>query len=236
MRVWTPQQRVIYGLRVALLGAAAVTYWLIPAVHDFLHTGFSYLRHHDMAGLRRFIQSYGIWAPLSSIVLMTLQSVVPLVPGVMLTLANAWLFGWILGACYSWWGALLGAVLDFVLARSLGRPWVSECQDYRWLQKVENFLAHYGVWAIVLTRMTPVIPFKVVSYGAGFTQLPLRRYILATAIGQAPPILLYSFLGERLEHNWHWLIVVSLLSLIAALMLLHHFKLINLRILSHKRE
>ena len=74
---------------------------------NFSIAGITYLRYRDFEGLRQFILSYGFWAPVASIALMAIQSLVPFVPGIIITITNAWIFGWQDGAFYSWVGAYL---------------------------------------------------------------------------------------------------------------------------------
>jgi uncharacterized membrane protein YdjX (TVP38/TMEM64 family) len=167
-------------------------------VQEFVATGIGYLHHRDFEGLRAFILSYGLWAPLTSIALMTVQSMVPLVPGLAITITNAWIFGWEHGALYSWIGAMAGATLDFGIARWYGRPFVERFVRAKYLDLTDQFFKRHGVLAVFVTRLTPVVPFKVISYGAGLTAITFRQYALATGVGQTPAIVLYSFLGQHL--------------------------------------
>jgi len=187
--------------RVGLLVAVAIAYFYIPGLQELFDTGMTYLRYRDFEGLRQFILSYGVWAPVISICIMLIQSLVPLVPGIFITLTNAWIFGWQYGALYSWIGALIGASLDFGIARWYGRLVVQRFVNAQYLMMADLFLNRYGLIAIMITRFTPIIPFKVISYGAGLTNISLCRFLIGTAIGQAPAILLYSIVGHHITHN-----------------------------------
>lgn len=212
-----PRKTIILKLIVLLL--LPVFYYLFPGLQDFISTGMNYLTTRNFDGLRKFILSYGIWAPLISIFLMTVQSAFPLVPGVIVTVANAWVFGWYYGAAYSWIGALLGAILDFGLARWYGRPLVERFLSSRYLVWTDRFFHQHGVLAVFITRLTPVIPFKVVSYGAGLTAISAAEYILATGIGQTPAIVLYSILGYNLAKNFKVAIAITALLIVAGVLL-----------------
>lgn len=190
-----------YIYRIGVLIVAVIAYFYLPGLREFLHTGLGYLRSHDFEGLRYFILTYGLWAPMISIALMIMQSLIPVVPGIAITITNAWIFGWQQGAFYSWIGALLGAMLDFAIARWYGRLAVERFVNSKYLDVTDNFLKKYGVLAIIVTRLTPVVPFKVVSYGAGLTTMNLWNFIIATAIGQTPAIVIYSLLGHTITHS-----------------------------------
>jgi len=193
--------KIVYAAKFAVLGLAIVAYGLLPELRGFISTSIGYLHTRDFAELRLYILSYGGWAPVAAIALMAIQSAVPLVPGLAITITNAWVFGWEYGAIYSWVGALLGALLDFGIARWYGRPCVEKLISPRYLDVSDRFFQRHGVLAVFITRLTPVIPFKVISYGAGLTTIPVWQYLLATGIGQTPAIILYSVLGQYLTRN-----------------------------------
>ncbi|VBB06177.1 Hypothetical protein LUCI_1393 [Lucifera butyrica] len=193
--------KAVYILKFGVLGLVVASYYLFPPVHDFVINGASYLKDRDFEGLRRFILAYGIWAPLTSILLMSVQSLLPFLPGIFLTITNAWIFGWQFGSFYSWLGALLGAVLDFAVARWYGRPVVRKLVREKYLVITDRFFVRYGVMAVLITRLTPIVPFKVVSYGAGLTTISTGQFILATGIGQIPAIIVYSILGQNITHS-----------------------------------
>ena len=199
----------LYIWKISILIVAAVAYFQVPGLQEFFNSGIAYLRYRDFGGLRQFILSYGFWAPIASIALMIIQSLVPLVPGIIITIANAWIFGWQAGAFYSWIGGLLGAMLDFGVARWYGRVVVERLVNSRYLNRIDGFLIKNGLLAVFITRLTPVIPFKVVSYGAGLTSMSLWRFLIATGIGQAPAIILYSILGQNITHHIHMVIVLT---------------------------
>jgi len=205
----------MYGCRMIVLLFAVLAYLHIPGLQEFLDVGINLLRQRNFEGLRQFILGYGLWAPVVSVALMMLQSLIPFVPGLVITITNAWIFGWQYGALYSWTGGLLGALLDFALARWYGRLPVEKFVNHKYLTMTDGFIKKYGIVAVFITRLTPILPFKVVSYGAGLTRMSPWNFGFATAIGQAPAIILYSILGQNITHNLR--IIMALTSLLIAL-------------------
>lgn len=190
-------------------------YLTLPAFQEFLRTSFGFLRNYDFAGLRLFLLSFGPAAPLVGIFIMALQAVVPFFPGVVMTLTNAWLFGWLLGSVYSAVGSLLGATLDFYLGRWYGQTVALYFAGKRRMERLNDFVERRGALSILFLRLIPVMPYKIVSYSAGISQMGFRAFIFATLIGQMPAILLYSFLGEDILKNANWLLAVTVLSCLA---------------------
>ena len=212
-----------YLYKVGILLIAFAAYLMVPGIQDFISISASYLKKRDFEALRQFILTYGMWAPVTSIALMTMQSLIPLLPGIVITITNAWIFGWVWGAVYSWTGALLGATLDFGIARWYGRPVVERFVKSSLLDKTNGFFRQNGVFAVFIARMTPIVPFKIVSYGAGLTKMPLSRFVAATGLGQAPAILLYSFLGRNLTRSF-WLMVAFTMMLACAGAVTYYFR------------
>jgi len=46
--------------------------------------------------------------------------------------------------------------------------------------------------------LTPVVPFTLLTFGAGLTAMPWRTYAAATAIGVVPATLVYTFFADAL--------------------------------------
>ena len=217
-----PTTRYLTLLKISVLGSVIIAYFFLPGLQELVSAVFTYLRHRNFEGLRQFILSYGVWAPLISIFLMALQSLVPVVPGLAVTISNAWIFGWQYGALYSWTGALLGAILDFGIARWYGRPFVERLINTRYLTIFDHFFQINGILTVFITRLTPVIPFKVVSYGTGLTSISVWHYTLATAVGQTPAIILYSVLGQQMTRSIHITIASTTLMALAGCLLFYY--------------
>lgn len=198
-------------LKILLPALLALLYFTVPAIQEFIENGIGFIERRDFTGLRSFILQYGSWAPLTAILMMVLQSVIPFVPGLALTMTNAWIFGWQYGTCYSWIGALGGAWLDFAIARYYGRPMVEHIIGPGNIGFAKQFFLKYGLLAVLFTRLTPIIPFKVVSYGAGLTRVTLWQYLVATGLGQTPAIVMYSFLGQNITGSAIFTVTITVL-------------------------
>ena len=55
-------------------------------------------------------------------------------------------------------------------------------------------LRRQGVAAVV-ARLTPVLPFTIVNYGAGVSAVPRRDFLVGTAVGIVPGTVGYAALG-----------------------------------------
>ncbi|MDN5326464.1 MAG: hypothetical protein PWP41_1160 [Moorella sp. (in: firmicutes)] len=184
----------------------------------------------DVAAIKAYILSFGIWAPVISFLLMVFQSVLAPLPAFLITFANAALFGWVKGAALSWSSAMAGAALCFYIARFYGREVVERLTSKLALESVDDFFHKYGQYAVLIARLLPFISFDVVSYAAGLTSMGFWQFFLATGLGQLPATLAYSYAGDLLAGSVRN-IVSGLLLLFAAGVLVSLLK----RIFKEKR-
>jgi uncharacterized membrane protein YdjX (TVP38/TMEM64 family) len=175
--------------------------YFVPAVRVHVNEIGILLFSADFNNLKQYILSFGFLAPIVSIALMMFQALLAPLPSLVLVLANAWAFGWVWGAIYSWLGGMLGSALCFFVARWYGRPAVEKLFGRHKVDKVDVFFRNYGQYAILVARLTPIFSFDLISYAAGLTAIDIGTFLWATAIGQLPAIILYSMLGENLSNG-----------------------------------
>ena len=86
------------------------------------------------------------------------------------------------------------ALVGFAIGRRLGRETVATMTGPR-LARVEDVMRHQGVAAVVVARLTPVLPFTIVNYGSGVSAVSLRDYLVGTAVGIVPGTVGYAAVG-----------------------------------------
>jgi len=191
--------------KTALLVGLPAAYLLIPPLRERVDHWIVLLGTVDVAAVRAYVQAAGVWAPLASIGLMVLQAVIAPLPAFVITFANAAVFGWAWGAAISWTGAMLGAALCYGLARWYGRGLVEKLTPPGTLQQFDRLSERWGLWAVLVARLLPFVPFDPVSYAAGLARIGFWRFLLATGAGQLPATIVYSLAGDLLAVNVQWL-------------------------------
>ncbi|CEP90399.1 DedA family protein [[Clostridium] sordellii] len=182
-------------IKVIIVIAVISLYFFIPSIKENVNQAVSILNNLDVDMLKKYILSFGMWAPTVSFILMIFQSVIAPIPAFIITFANAGLFGWINGAILSWTSSMVGATLCFYIARFLGRDVVIKLTSNEGLNKVDKFFGKYGNYAILIARLLPFISFDIVSYAAGLTSMKFSAFFIATGIGQLPATIIYSYIG-----------------------------------------
>jgi uncharacterized membrane protein YdjX (TVP38/TMEM64 family) len=135
---------------------------------------------------RAWIESLGAWGPLA-FGLIYIVAVVAVVPGSALTAAAGALFGSVLGIVVATTAATVGASLSFLIARYFARDatldWLCGRERFR---RLNRLTARYGAVAVLLTRLSPFLPFNILNYSFGLTQVRFWTYVFWSWVGMLP--------------------------------------------------
>ena len=129
------------------------------------------------------------------------------------------------GAVYGFWGGLLlvlignglGSLVCLLVTRYLFRDWAARFfkRHRRWTAVVDA-VQHDGWKIVLLTRLSPVMPFSLINYSLGLTRISAWHFLVATEIGSVPAIAIYVYFGTLmgnlakiradLHHHgaWYW--------------------------------
>lgn len=136
----------------------------------------------------------GSWAPAVFLLCYALGTSL-LLPATPLNLLAGAVFGPIAGTLLTAAGALTSAVVNFALARSLGRRGAGEKLAQKW-PTIGNELRRGGAWYVFAMRLLPVIPYGVVSYAAGVSPIRFRDYFWSSLPGTVLGILPFVLIGS----------------------------------------
>jgi uncharacterized membrane protein YdjX (TVP38/TMEM64 family) len=165
------------------------------------------IAHGDFESLKQYLLAWGIWAPIVSAGIMIIVSVIAPIPGVIITITNGLAFGVFWGTLLSWGSSMVGAVICFGIAKALGRPAVEWLVSTKALNKIDGFFERYGNHSVLMARLLPVVSFHLISYAAGLTAITFWGFFWASAIGELPGTIIYSWLGANLTNIgkvWLW--------------------------------
>ncbi|WP_298836481.1 TVP38/TMEM64 family protein [Clostridium sp.] len=160
----------------------------------------SILNNDSIEHIISLIRSWGWAAPLLSILLMILHSVVYLIPSFLITGANGTIFGMFWGIVISWIGAMLEGTTSFYLARFLGEVFVKKIIRSKNLwKKVDEINNKHEFKVVLVGRLLPFVPLDFLSYLAGLSNMKLIPFLVSTGIGILPAIIGYVFLGNQIS-------------------------------------
>ncbi|MFW6146270.1 MAG: TVP38/TMEM64 family protein [Planctomycetota bacterium] len=151
-----------------------------------------------------WVEGAGLWAPALFVAAYIVVAVVSL-PGSVVTIAAGATLGWVWGLATASVGATLGAAAAFLVGRFLARRWVAEKIASRpRFAALDRAVRREGFKIVLLSRLSPIIPFAVLNYGYGLTNVSLGSYVLASWIGMIPGTILYVYLGTLGRAATHW--------------------------------
>lgn len=173
-----------------LLGFASILFIvLFIGHHKGMYTDFS------TEGIKNYVLSFGVFAPIAYIVMFTLVPLT-LFPDSLLALAGGMAFGLFWGALYTLIGAVCGGTLAFYISRCFGRNLVEKLAKHK-AEWFEEGVEKRGFLLILTLRLIPLIPFDIISYGAGLSKIRYRDFVAGTFLGIIPGVLIYVNLGDK---------------------------------------
>jgi len=148
-----------------------------------------------IAYVQQKIMHLGFWSAIWYPLLYACCNVL-LLPGGLLSIGGGFFFG-------LWWGFFIilvgnvsGAAISFFLSRWIGRSWLKgKLRRNATLVALEPAVEREGWKIILLSQLHPLFPTSLLNYLYGLTSIRFRTCILWVAIGQAPGLFLYAYVG-----------------------------------------
>jgi uncharacterized membrane protein YdjX (TVP38/TMEM64 family) len=131
------------------------------------------------------------------VLLYVVQTAFSLPGAAVLSLAGGAVFGVLPGMLAVLAGATAGAVIAFLVSRTLLREWVVH-RFGRQLGKIDQGIRENGLSYLLFLRLVPVFPFFLINLAAGLTGMPARTYALGTFLGIIPGTFVYVNAGASL--------------------------------------
>jgi uncharacterized membrane protein YdjX (TVP38/TMEM64 family) len=189
-----PSSRPSIILALAVTAAGCGGLFAVDPVRDAV----SAATHGDLDGLRSELDSLGATAALVLVGLALVHVIVPF-PAEFPTAAAGFVFGFAIGFPLMVAAWTLSCLAAYALARVVGPPVLDRLFGRSRMEAADRLVARGGATILVVTRLVPLVPYNLVSFAAGATRVPLRRFTWTTAVGIAPLTALTALLGERLQ-------------------------------------
>jgi uncharacterized membrane protein YdjX (TVP38/TMEM64 family) len=148
-----------------------------------------------LADVQQHVMRWGAWSAICYPFLYACCNVL-LLPGGVLSIGAGFFFGLWWGFAIALFGNVVGAAISFFISRSLGRQWMKrKLSRNRTFVALEPAIDREGWKIILLSQLHPLFPTSLLNYLYGLTRIRFRTCMLWVAIGQAPGLFLYSYLG-----------------------------------------
>ena len=142
------------------------------------------------------IEAFQTGGPPLLFAMMVIQALAIPIPSELVLIAGGLAFdfpvGWLVGAL----GSIVAAIVSFYISKKGGRGLAIKLVGEKGIKFADNWFNRWGVWAVLLGRFAPFIPFDAISYSAGLTTMKLKNFMVPTIIGTLPRTLFYTSLGR----------------------------------------
>jgi len=192
----------------AVLLAIVLSYFFIPSVNDFMNNAFEVLTSDDKQRVKEWVSGFGFWGPVIIVSAMVAQMFLIVVPSPLLMIVSTLAYG-------PWWGSLISyisvavaATVAYFIGYHASNAFIDRLIGHKSAEKVNHYIQKYGVWAVILFRVSPFLSNDGISFVAGLGEMRYPKFIIATTVGIIPLIAMIAFLGEdtgRLKNGMFWI-------------------------------
>ena len=207
----TVGQKITLVLTIAALAGLVVL---------FVFAGGSVWRYfREPEELRVLVRSWGAWAPAGIILLQVVQVAVAPLPGNAMSFAAGYALGFWPTVVWLMAGVMVGAAVDFLLIKLLGRRLLKYFLSPDRLARLDAKVLRRGTFYIFLLLLVPNPVGDWVYYLAGLTSMPLPVFLGLVFIGRLPSNLLECAVGASATHfGWREWTIVGLTAAILGLL------------------
>ncbi|MGE5329771.1 MAG: TVP38/TMEM64 family protein [Deltaproteobacteria bacterium] len=169
----------------------------------------------DKDKLEGWVNSFGVWRYIVFVLIQVIQVIIFVIPGEVVHIAGGYLFGGIFGSLLSIAGIILGSVVCFFVARTIGQPVVELFMHKKDIDNLKRKINNKRLSvSLFLIFIIPGLPGKdAFTYIAGLTPIKFADFFLVTLTARAPWLIAASCWGSSLEKgNYATVIIISVVA------------------------
>jgi len=210
-------QKVITGLSVLIIVSLVVSYFALDEFKNFVDSAYDILTSGDKQRISEWVNKFGFWGPLLIVVIMIVQMFLLVVPSPLLMVVSVLAYGAWWGSAISYTSVFAASSVGYWLGHTAGTPLVDKLLGKRKREKTTKYVEHYGVWAVILARVSPFLSNDAISFIGGLVRMGYIKFMVATTAGILPLIGMIAYLGnnmDQLKSSMYWISGVGLLMFI----------------------
>ena len=159
----------------------------------FMIKGYFDGHFESVETLQAYISTFGIFAPLTLILIQALQVILPVLPGFLGCIVGAGMFGAFGGFWCNYIGISAGSIIAFLLARRFGSGIVKQmfpADKYeavvKWVTQKKSYTA-----GLFLAILLPLAPDDFLCYFSGLTGMSTKKFTWIIIVAKPWCILAY---------------------------------------------
>ena len=212
------QSKIPLIVSAVIIAGMVASYFIFPEVRNFLQEAWNTLTSDDKQRISRWVDQLGFWGPLFIFLTMTLQMFLLVIPSPLLIVVSVLAYGPLWGSLISIGAIAVASTIGFFIGKYLGQVTIDRLIGHKKEQQLEFYVSRYSAWAVIITRITPLLSNDAISFVAGILRMNYWKFITATLIGITPLTALIAYFGEnnqRLRSGLIWISAVSLVIFVA---------------------
>lgn len=150
--------------------------------------------------IEHILQGYRGFGPIVGILLPMIEAILPFLPLVVIVLANAAGYGFLLGFLYSWLGSSLGSILVFLVFRKIAKNAIkNRFTSHKKLQGMFVWVEKKGFGPLFFIFCFPFTPSALINVVAGLANVGILQFVMAVLLGKMILIGIITYLGNGWE-------------------------------------
>lgn len=152
--------------------------------------------------LKEFVQNSNFFLALAiGILLIILESIIPMLPLAVFIAINMLVFGNVLGFLISWISTIVGCTISFYIFRTLKFKLQNIIQKKGKLVQLMEKIDHISFSSLVIILAFPFTPAFSINIGAGLSNMSYKKYFFALVISKISIIYFWGFIGTTLVES-----------------------------------
>lgn len=146
--------------------------------------------------LIEFIQNAGPLGVVFSCGLMTVESIIPMIPLVALITINIMILGRVVGFFVSWFFTVIGCIMSYLIFKhGFGKKFDRLTEDKEKINKYKKVIRNISFPTLCLIIAMPLTPAFIVNIVAGLLKIDFKKYVIALLIGKLSMVYFLAFFG-----------------------------------------
>ena len=146
-----------------------------------------------------FIESSGAFGVILCSLIMSIESIVPILPlGVFITV-NFLILGSIWGFIISWFFTVIGCNISyFVFRNGFADRFENLTSNKQLIKKYTKIMKNISLGKLILIVAFPFTPAFVINIVSGLSKLEYKKFLISILIGKVSLVYFYGFVGTSL--------------------------------------
>lgn len=201
-------------ISVVIVLSLFAAYHFVPGVQNFFDEAWNTLTSGDEQRIEDWVSQFGWIGPFVIILAMVLQMFLLVIPTIALMVVSILAYGPVWGTLIVLAAVFAASSVGYAIGSYFGPVIVEKLIGIKSEKKISQFIEDYGFWAVIITRLNPMLSNDAISFVAGILRMGYWKFIGATLVGISPLTIYIAIVGRSNETLINGLIWGSVISLI----------------------